>query len=240
MSTDLSNSQIYVLVVCTKVYGRECNAGQELGNDGQLHWVINEDPDGCTDLRMAGGLNMQRRVNPHVKKSGPEVTTQIPRGEPNKGHVCEYFTAPSNPHTFRYIMGPLSMPFKLDFEAKTYAEALIALAERNATDSMFAEINIGGWSGNKSVIRPCHSDICPGWFGEHNEPGIVNENEFRPFWIEYIEGVVKVGKGGQQTAFSQLDAGAYHGRVIAEVYVGISGWRNFPSYWVFNTPYVCK
>ncbi|XP_071797405.1 uncharacterized protein [Asterias amurensis] len=124
------------------------------------------------------------------------------REPPIRWHVCEYFTAPSNPHTFRYIMGPLSMPFKLDFKAKTYAEAMIALAERNATDSMFAEITIGGWNGSKSVIRPCHSDICPGWFGEHNEPGTVRENEFRPFWIEYIEGVVRVGKGGQQTAFS--------------------------------------
>ncbi|XP_071784763.1 uncharacterized protein [Asterias amurensis] len=157
-----------------------------------------------------------------------------------KMHVCEYFTEPSKPHTFRYIMGPLSMPFKLDFKAKTFAGLMIALAERNATDTMFAEINIGGWSGSKSVIRACHSDNCTELFGEHNEPGIVNENEFRPFWIEYIEGVVKVGKGGQQTAFSQWDAGQYHGCVTTEVYVGISGARNHPDNWVFNTTYVCK
>ena len=75
----------------------------------------------------------------------------------------------------------------------------------------------------RSVIRACHADICPEWFGEHNERGIVNENEFRPFWIEYIEGVVRVGKGGQQTAFSQWDAGAYYRRITSEVFVGISG-----------------
>ena len=57
------------------------------------------------------------------------------------GHVCEYFTKPSHPHSFRYIMGPLSMPFKLDFKARTFAGLMIALAERNATESMFAEIS---------------------------------------------------------------------------------------------------
>ena len=57
------------------------------------------------------------------------------------GHVCEYFTEPSIPHTYTYIMGPLSMPFKLDFKAKTFAGLMIALAERNATESMFAEIS---------------------------------------------------------------------------------------------------
>ena len=99
---------------------------------------------------------------------------------------------------------------------------------------------IGGSSGSKSVIRACHSDDCTEWFGEYNEPGIVNKNEFRPFWIEYIEGVVRVGKGGQQTAFSQWDAGACHGRVTSEVYVGISGARNHDDYWVFNTTYICE
>jgi hypothetical protein len=57
------------------------------------------------------------------------------------GHVCDYFTEASIPHTFRYIMGPLSMPFKLDFKARTFAGLRIALAERNATESMFAEIS---------------------------------------------------------------------------------------------------
>ncbi|XP_071784762.1 uncharacterized protein [Asterias amurensis] len=162
------------------------------------------------------------------------------REPPIRWHVCEYFTEPSIPHTFRYIMGPLSMPFKLDFKGKTSSALRIALAERNATDSMFAEITIGGWDGSKSVIHACHSEECTELFGVHDEPDIVNQNEFRPFWIEYIEGVVKVGKGGQQTAFSQWDAGAYHGRVTSDVYVGISGARHDEDYWVFNTTYICK
>ena len=100
--------------------------------------------------------------------------------------------------------------------------------------------DIGGWSGSKSVIRACHSDKCTELYGEHNETSIVNKNEFRPFWIEYIEGVVRVGKGGQQTAFSQWDAGAYHGCVTSEVYVGISGATHHDDYWVFNTTYICE
>ncbi|XP_071802652.1 uncharacterized protein [Asterias amurensis] len=162
--------------------------------------------------------------------------------QPEK-YRCEYLTEPSIPQTFRYIMGPLSMPFKLDFEVKSKGGIMIALFEKNTNESIFAEINIGGWGGDKSVIRACYSYICKDLFGEYNEPAgrsTVDEFEFRPFWIEYTEGVVSVGKGGQQTAFSKWDAGAYYGRVTSEVYIGISAALFYADSWVFNTPYICK
>ncbi|XP_033640517.1 uncharacterized protein LOC117300806 isoform X2 [Asterias rubens] len=155
-------------------------------------------------------------------------------------HRCEYFTEPATPHSFRFIMGPLSGPFKLDFEVKSRNGLMIALAERRADDSVFAELTLGGWNGSKTIFRACHSKTCKDLFGEYNEPGIVRQYEYRPFWIEYIKGVVTVGKGGQQMAFSQWDAGAYHGRVTSKVYVGISGGQNAPDAWVFNTKYVCE
>ena len=81
--------------------------------------------------------------------------------------------------------------------------------------------DIGGWGNSKAVIRACHSSVCRGSLVEYSEDGLISQEESRPFWIEYKEGVVTVGKGGQG-AFMEWDAGKYHQRVPSEVHIGIA------------------
>ena len=132
----------------------------------------------------------------------------------------------------------LHINFLPKFTEKT--KVLHSCSKSTNTVLVFICLALGGWNGSKTIFRACHSKTCKDLFGEYNEPGIVRQYEYRPFWIEYIKGVVTVGKGGQQMAFSQWDAGAYHGRVTSKVYVGISGGQNAPDAWVFNTKYVCE
>ena len=54
--------------------------------------------------------------------------------------VLAFTTEPSTPYTFTYILGPLRMPFGLDFEIKIGEDALIALADSSKDSSIFAEI----------------------------------------------------------------------------------------------------
>ncbi|XP_038067813.1 C3 and PZP-like alpha-2-macroglobulin domain-containing protein 8 [Patiria miniata] len=122
------------------------------------------------------------------------------------------------------------MPFRLDFDVKIKQGASIALAEHNTDESVFAEINIGGRVNTLANVRPCYL-ICLDIVATHEEQGLVNASEYRPFWIDYKGGVVRIGKGGQEAAFVEWDAGAYHQRVPTRVHFGVSSWGNAEGYW---------
>ena len=100
-------------------------------------------------------------------------------------------------------------------------------------DISFSSQALCGWGSTKSAIRACHSDSCSTLRDEYYESYITNKDEFRPSWVEYDGGVVAIGKGGQDTAFLEWDAGAYHGRVPTTVYVGISTGKWRDGDWVF-------
>ena len=54
--------------------------------------------------------------------------------------ACTFFTEPKTPHSFKFILKPLSVPFRLEFTVKANKDAMIALAEHKTDESTFAEI----------------------------------------------------------------------------------------------------
>ena len=111
----------------------------------------------------------------------------------------------------------------------------ILAVHRNIKYFLPVELDIGAWYNRQATIKPCYYKKCSGIIALHEEEGLVDINEYRPFWIEYREGVVKVGKGGQKEAFLEWDAGAYHKRVSTPVNVGIASWRNGDhADWIFH------
>ena len=96
----------------------------------------------------------------------------------------------------------------------------------------------GGYK--EAYIRACMPHLCSkngdgSVYAEYlvSQPPLLDNNEYRPFWIEYDEGVVTVGKGGQQQSFLEWDAGAHHGRVPTELHVGISTYEHTQGLWDF-------
>ncbi|XP_033635526.1 uncharacterized protein LOC117296614 [Asterias rubens] len=144
---------------------------------------------------------------------------------------CMFNTTPSNPANFKFVLEPVSMPFKMRFDVKASGDAAIVLAENKTLASTFAQISIGGWSNTKSAIRACNEpcDIQV----EDDERGLLNETEYRPFWLEYNVGVVTVGKGSQSEGFLEWDAGSFHSKIHSQVYVGISTHERVSGSWVF-------
>ena len=97
----------------------------------------------------------------------------------------------------------------------------------------FFVVVIGG-GYKEAYIRACVPSVCGSGAvrAEYlvSQPPLLDNNEYRPFWIEYDEGVVTVGKGGQEQSFMEWDAGAYHGRVPTELHVGISTWKEYKGH----------
>ncbi|XP_071801566.1 C3 and PZP-like alpha-2-macroglobulin domain-containing protein 8 isoform X2 [Asterias amurensis] len=144
---------------------------------------------------------------------------------------CMFNTTPSNPANFKFVLEPVSMPFKMRFDVKASGDATIALAENKTVSSTFAQISIGGWSNSKSAIRAC-DEPCAIQV-EDEESGLLSETEYRPFWLEYNGGVVNVGKGNQSESFLEWDAGSVHSKTPPQVYVGISTHIKVSGSWVF-------
>ncbi|XP_038067069.1 uncharacterized protein LOC119737068 [Patiria miniata] len=152
----------------------------------------------------------------------------------DESNSCSFSTVPTQQETvtFKFILKPLSMPFRLDFAVKIEKGAALALAENTTHGSIFADINIGGLKNTRSVMR-CSYAGCSEVFSQHYEAGLVNATEYRPFWIDYKGGVVRVGKGGQEEAFLEWDAGAHHQRVVTQVRIGIASRSIANGDWVF-------
>ncbi|XP_038067281.1 C3 and PZP-like alpha-2-macroglobulin domain-containing protein 8 [Patiria miniata] len=146
---------------------------------------------------------------------------------------CFFSTMAARQHTFKFILKPLSMPFRLNFAVKIKQGAAIALAENTTHGSIFAEMNIGSLENIRALMRSCYFVECPDLVATHHEAGLVNATEYRPFWIDYKGGVIRVGKGGQEEAFLEWDAGAYHQRVATQVRIGIASRSYANGDWVF-------
>ncbi len=52
-----------------------------------------------------------------------------------------FYTTPSVPGSFKFILGPVSMPFKIRFDIKAEKDAVVALAEDKTLVSIFAQIS---------------------------------------------------------------------------------------------------
>ncbi|XP_077981785.1 C3 and PZP-like alpha-2-macroglobulin domain-containing protein 8 [Glandiceps talaboti] len=102
-------------------------------------------------------------------------------------------------YRFRYFDKPL-IGFSVNFKVKAKNDAHIGLSAGPQDKPAMYEIVIGGWRNTKSVIRRAkHSELRV----EASTPGILSPNEFREFWISYNNGVIRVGKEGDQEAFME-------------------------------------
>ncbi|XP_038066791.1 uncharacterized protein LOC119736853 [Patiria miniata] len=210
-------------LTCPHILAEHIEAGLVDANEYRPFWI---DYKGGVDKVGKGGQE-EAFLEWDAGAYHQRVATQV--------HVaCSFSTVAANPHTFKFILKPLSIPFRLDFTVKTDKDAALALAESTTRESIFAEMNIGGGSGNaRTVMRSCYYLECPDVVSLHKEEGLVNANEYRPFWIDYKGGVVRVGKGGQEEAFLEWDAGAHHQRVATQVRIGIASWASTNGDWVF-------
>ncbi|XP_038066316.1 uncharacterized protein LOC119736375 isoform X2 [Patiria miniata] len=153
---------------------------------------------------------------------------RLNKSQLDESKSCSIFTEGGlHDDPYKFNIKPLNMPFRLEFEVKTEYAAGIVLAEDKTDESIFADINIGGMRNQRAVMKPCFHEMCSDLIATHLEAGLVNANEYRPFWIDYKGGVVKVGKGGQQEAFLEWDAGTYHQPVATQVHVGVTS-RGYP------------
>ena len=116
------------------------------------------------------------------------------------------------------------------FSAKTKWDVLIALRDRKDNDQTI-EIGIGGWANTKSVIRRVAGGPI---LVEYNQNGLLDENEFRSFWVSWAGGNikhVKVGTGSTvgQNAFMEQ-------QIEQEInFIGYSGWGPYNLEWKFES-----
>ncbi|XP_077978612.1 uncharacterized protein LOC144434040 isoform X2 [Glandiceps talaboti] len=107
-------------------------------------------------------------------------------------------------YQYRYINHRLTSPIgsRVDVKVKAMNDVHIALSAGPQDMPALYEIVIGGWANTQSVIRRRKQ-------GDHkavaSTPGILSPNEFRGFWITYNNGVIKVGKEGQEAFMEWTD-----------------------------------
>ncbi|XP_071526709.1 uncharacterized protein [Panulirus ornatus] len=103
-----------------------------------------------------------------------------------------YGTDENKEYRFRDIGGK-----SLRFRVKTAHDAHIALtSDAEETDPM-VEVFIGAWEGAASAIRFKKADDL----AKVDTPDILNEEEYREFWITFDNDEVRVGKAGDWEPF---------------------------------------
>ncbi len=96
----------------------------------------------------------------------------------------------------------------IQFEVKAANDAALLFSERHAntinysTDTDYVMVTIGGWTDEYSVIRVGSMDNHT---GKVDTLDILDDSQFRYFWISWAAGVVKVGHGFEleQNVFMQ-------------------------------------
>lgn len=127
-----------------------------------------------------------------------------------------------------YNFFPNSSGF-VQFRIKAPNDAHLALSTAAAEVDPMYEIFIGGWGNTKSIIRKNRSkpDVA-----ETPTPGILNEHEFRGFWVRWQNGTISIGRENEVPPFlSWTD----YEHVPIE-YVGVcTGWGARGS-WIVEPP----
>ena len=78
------------------------------------------------------------------------------------------------------------------FGVRTCNDAILALSEEMQQVSNSYEIIIGGYSNQRSEIRPNVQTVPVTWL---DTPDILSCNETRFFWVSWEGGVIEVGLG---------------------------------------------
>ncbi|XP_033127356.1 uncharacterized protein LOC117125080 [Anneissia japonica] len=107
---------------------------------------------------------------------------------------------------------------RFEFSVKASNDVHIALsAQRRDLNAMY-EIVIGGWSDTKSVIRRCKQ--CGNLASHDRRSGFLEADEYRHFWIEFVDGLISVGYFGEVAFMMYQDP-----KPLNVNYVGYStGW----------------
>ncbi|XP_018573689.1 uncharacterized protein LOC108912786 [Anoplophora glabripennis] len=117
----------------------------------------------------------------------------------------------------------------VQFRVRAPNDAHIVLSTAAAEVDPMYEIFIGGWGNSKSIIRKNRSkpDVA-----EVPTPGILNENEFRGFWVRWQNGTISVGRENEVPPFlSWSDT-----EVVHIEYVGVcTGWGARGA-WIIEPP----
>ncbi|XP_033107417.1 macrophage mannose receptor 1-like isoform X2 [Anneissia japonica] len=133
--------------------------------------------------------------------------------------TCETLTSGStdDQYYYRYHDSPL-YESRVDFEAKASNDVHIGLSSAANDMTEMYEVVIGGWNNQNSAIRRCKQCSNEVYV---STPSILNENEFRGFWITWDDaGKISVGKAGQSAFMEWTDPNP-----LTIAYVGYStGW----------------
>jgi len=104
------------------------------------------------------------------------------------------------------------------FKVRASNDAHVALTSGPAEADPMYEVFIGGWKNSKSVIRKNRTkpDVA-----EIDTPDILNDGEFRGFWIRWMENTITVGKEGEVAALLTYE----DSETIPITHVGVcTGW----------------
>ncbi|XP_038059829.1 uncharacterized protein LOC119730848 [Patiria miniata] len=156
-------------------------------------------------------------VMPHV------VTTPV---------SCSYVTTPMTPYEYTYVLPHVNLGtnFRVNFSLRAPRNGNIALSSLPNDSGVFYEIIIGGYTNTKSAIRTCKA--CDAGQLQITTNGILSDAEDRLFWIEYNDGNVQVGTGGNSPS-PMMSKNWYGGQRPSTVYVGVSTWQDASGHWFF-------
>lgn len=90
----------------------------------------------------------------------------------------------------------------LTFKVRAANDAHIALTAAPSDSEPIVELFIGGWGNAKTVIRKNKQKPEK---AEADTPGILNDSEFRGFWLRWSGGHIALGKEGEAAPFIQWE-----------------------------------
>ncbi|KAA0200302.1 hypothetical protein HAZT_HAZT007288 [Hyalella azteca] len=113
-----------------------------------------------------------------------------------KREVLEYETGDEKSYKFLPLFGNT-----LRFSVKAAHDCHLAFTRGTAESEPMFEVFIGAWSGEASAIRFNKGEDL----AKVDTPEILNDGEFREFWVTRVGKAVSVGKGGDSDPFLQAE-----------------------------------
>ena len=136
-------------------------------------------------------------------------------------------------NTVYHCMLGVSAMNNITLSVKGANDALILLSEEtvdNITTNHFMEVVLGGWTNTQSKIRVGEWDSADNLV---STPSLLDENEFRNFWMSWDSSLSKVGNGfdiGQQ----EIMQASYPSTTNVH-YLGGFGWDGNITFRVYLT-----
>lgn len=145
--------------------------------------------------------------------------TYDPRYLPNclKFTHLSFLTELDTVDELKYNFYPVSNGI-CQFRVRAPNDAHLAFCSDAAEADPMYEVFLGGWKNTKSIIRKNRTkpDVA-----ESDTPDILNDGEFRGFWIRWDGNTITVGHEGQPAAFLTYE----DTETVPINYVGVcTGW----------------